>query len=1072
MAKPRDTNVDSTAYPTDGRERQKKKEKTDKEQGIEKVVKKKDKIVEDHYDDCGDCLDSIVTNLDAEESHFAFDQPDDWNYDAHETSLIDNMQFQYFYGQPGGHHRNLVNVTVSNMEEFFKVLVEKPGTVDIAEICGGEARTMQLATRRRLTTGKNFDIVAGCDLTRANDRHYAIQYFERFSVLCAVMAPVCSPYGPLGALVKNNYPESWKESMRTAMPIAKFCGNIALIQLRKGKSFIQEQPYPSTLYEETPWPQVLRHDRVAQVVYDRCQCGLKADCGPNKGLAIKKPSSMTGSDSELLDPFRGLRCQHRHQHAPTKGSGKMLSNAQVWTWQEADRIIWGITNLKKRIEQQRHKAYPINFEVKHATPGTPERKPDSRACDPTVSTCPGCKGRRKRNDFTHNRVIGQCMYPHDEPFIPTCEACIQHKRHTDPAHTKDAGCNAETTRPRVSVARERQLREPAEPVRSVSSASDARAAPGGRELGADAEAEHAPAADEDTPEDVGGSRMAKAASSGSASSAAPAAPTTAMPKRPSSSHARAAQPVGPATRTWEQARPTGTTGPADDWTRFDIQKSLRALRYGTDDQQREILRKLHVRWWHAPAAAMHNLLDKAGVPAAALNKIPGCVQTCKVCRNWNKPKPSNVTTYDLPDKFNERVEMDLMFVYDKVVATFVDCATRWCHTVIIKDKKEQSMLEALDSWCAIHGPMKKLVTDSESAIYRDRVTQEALKRRGIQHIPRARGQQIGTVDRRIALLRDAIHKVVDQLKVEMTTESFRHVISDTTFASNCLLSINGMTPYMAVYGRVPCMLPPIDIPDANNENALPGTIRYTMRIREIAIETMVRCTAKARADRALSTRTVSAGQSQGYKIGDLVDFHTMPGNKDTGGWHGPATVVDASHPGNGTITLRHLNHAFERRFQDVRPHLTFTVFLAASQSALGVYTRGLQKIRQIAENLNKGQCLHLGKVLQNGVWTKTKQNSIHTDVYSTAKHIAEQSLGRKHIVAVRIAFGCAKLGALPNYNEALTLWWTSPNDITNEITYDNCNNEIPAINFQQLVPDKWTYTRAIQFLSANINSYR
>ena len=66
MAKANDPDVDPAAYPTDGRERQKKKENTDKEQGIEKVVKKKDKIVEDHYDDCGDCLDSITTNLDAE----------------------------------------------------------------------------------------------------------------------------------------------------------------------------------------------------------------------------------------------------------------------------------------------------------------------------------------------------------------------------------------------------------------------------------------------------------------------------------------------------------------------------------------------------------------------------------------------------------------------------------------------------------------------------------------------------------------------------------------------------------------------------------------------------------------------------------------------------------------------------------------------------------------------------------------------------------------------------------------------------------------------------------------------
>ena len=108
----------------------------------------------------------------------------------------------------------------------------------------------------------------------------------------------------------------------------------------------------------------------------------------------------------------------------------------------------------------------------------------------------------------------------------------------------------------------------------------------------------------------------------------------------------------------------------------------------------------------------------------------------------------------------------------------------------------------------------------------------------------------------------------------------------------------------------------------------------------------------------------------------------------------PATIVDASHPGNGTITFKHLNHVFERRFQDVRPRLTHAVFLAAPHSALGVYTRGLQRIRQIAENLNKGQCLHLGRVMQNEVCTKTKQNNAHTEAFSTAKHIAEQSLGR------------------------------------------------------------------------------
>ena len=56
------------AFPTDSRERQKAKEKADKEAGIERVVKKKFKVVEDHFDDCGEDLNSICKDVDADEN--------------------------------------------------------------------------------------------------------------------------------------------------------------------------------------------------------------------------------------------------------------------------------------------------------------------------------------------------------------------------------------------------------------------------------------------------------------------------------------------------------------------------------------------------------------------------------------------------------------------------------------------------------------------------------------------------------------------------------------------------------------------------------------------------------------------------------------------------------------------------------------------------------------------------------------------------------------------------------------------------------------------------------------------
>jgi hypothetical protein len=47
------------AYPTDAKEREKARRQADKEAGVERVVQKRKKVIEDHYDDCGDDLSSL-----------------------------------------------------------------------------------------------------------------------------------------------------------------------------------------------------------------------------------------------------------------------------------------------------------------------------------------------------------------------------------------------------------------------------------------------------------------------------------------------------------------------------------------------------------------------------------------------------------------------------------------------------------------------------------------------------------------------------------------------------------------------------------------------------------------------------------------------------------------------------------------------------------------------------------------------------------------------------------------------------------------------------------------------------
>ena len=65
---------------------------------------------------------------------------------------------------------------------------------------------------------------------------------------------------------------------------------------------------------------------------------------------------------------------------------------------------------------------------------------------------------------------------------------------------------------------------------------------------------------------------------------------------------------------------TQGTSPEDapSWSTFDIGRAMTALRSGTPDIQRRILRRLHVRWWHAAPTKMFGILKQARIRGPAL----------------------------------------------------------------------------------------------------------------------------------------------------------------------------------------------------------------------------------------------------------------------------------------------------------------------------------------------------------------------------------------------------------------------------------------------------------------------
>jgi len=221
-----------------------------------------------------------------------------------------------------------------------------------------------------------------------------------------------------------------------------------------------------------------------------------------------------------------------------------------------------------------------------------------------------------------------------------------------------------------------------------------------------------------------------------------------------------------------------------DWSRFEIGSVLRTLKLAEDKAtlQRE-LRKLHLRWWHAPKNSMTKVLEAAGLPKRVLEMVPDIVDTCRECRKWTRPQQITQASLRMSTKFNEHVEMDLMFYKQYTICHFIDRASRWHLAVGVPGKTDKDLWEALaTTWLTHHGPMTELITDGESGVVESTTFQNELKARGIKLQVRAPQQHARYIERRGALLRHGMHVIESQLKREGVAVSFATLLSEAVFA--------------------------------------------------------------------------------------------------------------------------------------------------------------------------------------------------------------------------------------------------------------------------------------------------
>lgn len=994
-------------------------------------------------------------------------------------------------------------VACDGMETFLTQAKARAarGQVDVMELFGGTGETSRILVRRyNSSVGTNFDLTCGINLR--SQRHIALlfEYVEAFKPVVAIMAPPCTGLKGWAGINAQINPHGHHMSVENSKALGRLASRIAAMQLDGGRHFVAENPVGSALWNMPEWQTIC--PRVARCRFDQCQVGLKRRKPPC--LPIMKPTELWASHPALIRRFANKHCKRDHQHAViggdvARGITAPSKEAQIWPNQMCKLLAAGVQEVLECHYRGTAQSFPSTKKVK-ATEGTrirdsdrveeeeaeapnphsaSSRDPDPHPADPIdrssaatrQSTCPACRGhtradhpRHTRNADCSYRDIGAgvwtcpgCIAIPEKPYSHashrkdhtcrwgtiTCEACKSNKPRGDPGHSLDVDCKWGHMRS-VDKGKTRKGHHPRDP--RIPAAGEPTST---LRIGAPAPAEAGGTGS------GGGGGAAKGSSSSHPKGPGKVESSTQAGQddlhRDGAPAAAAPRPIVPANSGGGPIEPASAAQEGRSWSEFDLGSMLQELRSVREGVVRRCLRKLHLRWWHAPAKRMRELLQHAGASREVLPLIDEIVDTCRICRNWTRPGPKAVSSSRLSTKFNETVQVDLLFHKKHVILHMIDECTRWTVTALVPDQEQATIMEAMKKiWFKLYDYPSTLISDQEGAVS---ATESAahLESHNCKLLLRAKGQHANMVERHHEILRDQLRRLEDQANTDGLKCGFDSILSEATLSKNCLVSVGGRSPYEAIYGRTPPLLGALEANPASSPDD-----RDEARLRELAVQSMVDATAKARMQRADKSKTRPAGELQGLAVGDLVEFYRPPPTKDVSGWHGPATVTDLLALDHGIIGIRWQGRSMTCRTQDVRRALLYPVFLTRAP-----VSSPMEEIRNAAGHLRDVHRLGWVQAPDGGKWVECRDNKLMPRVMLAGLQVASCHLHLDGCVSMRIGRGARKLEGIANMDDGLLLWWHPKR---NEEVMHCSHAPSSRINLEALFGEDWSNIAFIQFL--------
>ena len=485
------------------------------------------------------------------------------------------------------------------------------------------------------------DFRYGWDLRTKNHRRLLGSVFDNINPLVEFYAPKCSPWSSSQTTTKAGKLQS---NRMAEIPTLSWMVERCKRCMKTLRAALIENPRRSDMFKvkESPVSGLCRDQRVVANHSDQCQYGARS---AENGIPIKKQTTMQAMGIKIQHTNRTCTGDDRcSEHVQLQGSipGSSINRTAV-----SAVYAWGYV------------ASLVQDFIEHLMTGQTYCVDDADLVEDFYTAlwaCPRCQwgSQRTRADGTveatppHSRVRGQCKFPQDGgPPVPSAW-----KRKADivplggvPLEPDEAGSasgDASSSGARGSA--EPALPEPPAPLSAVEAAT---ADPDG--IGDD---------------DVLDERSVPP----------PPTPAPGAPPRPPALRVQGKKSVsfGPGTVPGKHDRRSVKEGVAEPPSfiepSFDlknIRKILEDPKIG-DDHKRKVLMGLHIKFWHASAQDMKGMLWRANYDNTILALVDSVVKSCRECSAFARSMPKPMMKAALSHHFNDRVQTDLFFIFDKI----------------------------------------------------------------------------------------------------------------------------------------------------------------------------------------------------------------------------------------------------------------------------------------------------------------------------------------------------------------------------------------------------------------------